>query len=147
MKVTTVLLAAGQGTRMKSDVPKVLHPLCGKPMLWHVLEALKSATTEKPIVIVGHGAEEVKNYVGDSVECILQEPQLGTAHAAMQAESLLRGKTDLVIVTYADMPLLRGETFQRLVETQRRNPGPFSLLTVIAEDPRGFGRIIRKADG
>ena len=147
MKITAVLLAAGQGTRMKSDVPKVLHPLCGKPMLWHVLEALKSAATEKPVVIVGHGAQAVKKYLGDLAECVVQEPQLGTAHAAMQAEPLLRGKTDLVIVTYADMPLLRGETFQRLVETQRLNPGPFSLLTVIADDPRGFGRIVRKADG
>ena len=147
MKITAVLLAAGQGTRMKSDLPKVLHPLCGKPMLWHVLEALKSATTETPVVVVGHGAEDVKNYVNNSAECVLQEPQLGTAHAAMQAEPLLREKTDLVIVTYADMPLLRGETFQRLVETQSLNSGPFSLLTVIAEDPRGFGRIVRKADG
>ena len=146
MKVTAVLLAAGQGTRMKTDLPKVLHPLCGKPMLWHVLEALKSATTEKPVVIVGHGAQEVQKYIGDAADCVLQEPQLGTGHAAMQAEQLLEGKTDLVIVTYADMPLLRGETFQRLVETQRLNPGPFSLLTVIADDPRGFGRIVRKPD-
>jgi bifunctional UDP-N-acetylglucosamine pyrophosphorylase/glucosamine-1-phosphate N-acetyltransferase len=147
MKVTAILLAAGQGTRMKSDLPKVLHPLCGKPMLWHVLEALKVATTEKPVVIVGHGAPEVEQYVGDAAQCVLQEPQLGTAHAAMQAEALLKGKTDYVIVTYADMPLLRGETFRQLLETQRSNPGPFSLLTVIADDPRGFGRIVRKADG
>ena len=147
MKVTAVLLAAGQGTRMKSSLPKVLHPLCGKPMLWHVLEALKEAATEKPVVVVGHGAEEVTKYLGDSAQTVLQEPQLGTGHAAMQAESLLRDKTDYVIVTYADMPLLRGETFKRLVETQRLNPGPLSLLTVIAEDPRGFGRIVRKADG
>ena len=147
MKVTAVLLAAGQGTRMKSDLPKVLHPLCGKPMLWHVLEALKSVTTEKPVVIVGHGAQEVTEYVGDAAECVLQEPQLGTGHAAMQAEPLLKGKTDYVIVTYADMPLLRSETFQQLLEAQRSNPGPFSLLTVIADDPRGFGRIVRKADG
>src|SRR5574339_1181857 len=147
MKVTAVLLAAGQGTRMKSDIPKVLHPLCGKPMLWHVLEALKTTTTEKPVVIVGYGAEEVKKDVGDSADCVLQEPQLGTAHAAMQAESLLKGKTDFVIVTYADMPLLRSETFQRLVETQRLNPGPLSLLTVIADDPRGFGRIVRNVTG
>ncbi|HET9588923.1 MAG TPA: bifunctional UDP-N-acetylglucosamine diphosphorylase/glucosamine-1-phosphate N-acetyltransferase GlmU [Anaerolineales bacterium] len=147
MKVTAVVLAAGQGTRMKSDLPKVLHPLCGKPMLWHVLEALQEAATEKPVVIVGHGAEEVKNYLGDRAECVLQEPQLGTGHAAMQAESLLKGKTDYVIVTYADMPLLRGETFKRLLETQRLNPGPFTLLTVIADDPRGFGRIVRRADG
>ncbi|HSQ40419.1 MAG TPA: NTP transferase domain-containing protein, partial [Anaerolineales bacterium] len=147
MKITAVLLAAGQGTRMKSDLPKVLHPLCGKPMLWHVLEALKEVTTEPPVVVVGHGAEEVTKYLGESARTVLQEPQLGTGHAAMQAESLLKGKTDLVIVTYADMPLLRGETFKLLVETQRLNPGPFSLLTVRAEDPRGFGRIVRKPDG
>ena len=147
MKVTAILLAAGQGTRMKSSLPKVLHPLCGRPMLWHVLEALKSAATEKPVVVVGHGAEQVRKYLGDSAQPVLQEPQLGTGHAAMQAEALLKGRTDYIIITYADMPLLRGETFQRLVETQRLNPGPFSLLTVIADDPRGFGRIVRKADG
>ncbi|MCC6569872.1 MAG: bifunctional UDP-N-acetylglucosamine diphosphorylase/glucosamine-1-phosphate N-acetyltransferase GlmU [Anaerolineales bacterium] len=147
MKVTAVLLAAGQGTRMKSSLPKVLHPLCGKPMVWHVLEALKSATTDKPVVVIGHGADEVKKYLGDSADCVLQEPQLGTGHAAMQAESLLKNKTDFIIVTYADMPLLRGETFARLVETQRLNPGPFSLITVFADDPHGFGRILRNADG
>jgi bifunctional UDP-N-acetylglucosamine pyrophosphorylase/glucosamine-1-phosphate N-acetyltransferase len=147
MKITAVLLAAGQGTRMKSDLPKVLHPLCGRPMLWHVLEALKDVTTEKPLVIVGHGAEEVTRYLGGSAEAVLQEPQLGTGHAAMQADSLLNGQTDLVIITYADMPLLRGETFKQLVQTQRLNPGPFSLLTVTADDPRGFGRIVRKQDG
>lgn len=147
MKVTAVLLAAGQGTRMKSSFAKVLHPLCGKPMLWHVLEALKFATTEKPVVVVGYGAEEVTKYLGDSAQTVLQEPQLGTGHAALQAEALLKGNTDYVVVTYADMPLLRGETFKRLVETQRLNSGPFSLLTVVADDPRGFGRIVRKADG
>jgi bifunctional UDP-N-acetylglucosamine pyrophosphorylase/glucosamine-1-phosphate N-acetyltransferase len=147
MKITAVLLAAGQGTRMKSDFSKVLHPLCGRPMLWHVLEALKEVTTEKPVVVVGYGAEEVTKYLGDSAQTVLQEPQLGTGHAAMQAETLLKGKTDMVIMTYADMPLLRGETFKRLVETQRFNPGHFSLLTVRAEDPRGFGRIVRKANG
>lgn len=146
MKITAVLLAAGQGTRMKSDLPKVLHPLCGKPMLWHVLEALKEVTTEPPVVVVGHGAEAVTKYLGESARTVLQEPQLGTGHAAMQAESLLRGDADLVILTYADMPLLRGETFKQLVDTQRLNPGPFSLLTVRAEDPRGFGRIVRKPD-
>ncbi len=147
MKVTAVILAAGQGTRMKSSLPKVLHPLCGKPMLWHVLEALKSAVTEKPVVVVGHGSEEVTAYLGDSALTVLQEPQLGTGHAAMQAETVLKSKTDYVIITYADMPLLRGETFKRLLDTQRLNSGPFSLLTVVADDPRGFGRIVRKEDG
>src|SRR6266498_5322204 len=99
MKITAVILAAGQGTRMNSDLQKVLHPLCGKPMLWHVLEALKTVTTEKSVVVIGHGADDVKNYVGDSAECVLQEPQLGTGHAAMQAEPLLKGRTEYVIVT------------------------------------------------
>lgn len=147
MKVTAVLLAGGRGIRMKSDTPKVLHALCGKPMLWHILESLKTVTTEKPVVVVGHGADEVTKYLGDSAQTVLQEPQLGTGHAAMQAESLLKGKTDMVIVTYADMPLLRSETFKLLVETQRLNPGPFSLLTVIADDSHGFGRIVRKPSG
>jgi len=147
MKVAAVLLAAGQGTRMKSDLPKVLHPLAGKPMLWYALQAMNQASTEKPIVVVGHGAEQVREFVGGQALCALQEPQLGTGHAAMQAEAALKGKADYVIVTYADMPLLRGETFAQLVETQKQNSGPLSMLTVIADDPRGFGRIVRKDDG
>jgi bifunctional UDP-N-acetylglucosamine pyrophosphorylase/glucosamine-1-phosphate N-acetyltransferase len=147
MKVTAVLLAAGQGTRIKSDLPKVLHPLAGMPMLWHSLRAVEQASTEKPVVIVGHGAEQVRAFVGEDGTCVLQEPQLGTGHAAMQAEAALKGKTDYVIVSYADMPLLRGETYQELVETQKQNEGPISMLTVIADDPRGFGRIVRKEDG
>jgi bifunctional UDP-N-acetylglucosamine pyrophosphorylase/glucosamine-1-phosphate N-acetyltransferase len=147
MKITAILLAAGQGTRMKSALPKVMHPIAGKPMIWHALEAIKHSTTEKPVVVVGHGADDVTRFLGDSAETVLQEPQLGTGHAVMQAESLLRGKADLVVVCYADMPLLRGETLQELVETQLRNPGSMSMLTVIAEDPRGFGRIVRKRDG
>lgn len=147
MKITAILLAAGQGTRMKSSLPKVLHPVVGKPMLWHALRAIQQSTTEKPVVVVGHGADEVKAWLGESAQTVLQEPQLGTGHAVMQAESLLKGKTDLVVVCYADMPLLRGETLQQLVETQKQNSGPISMLTVVADDPRGFGRIIRKTDG
>ncbi|HVN15976.1 MAG TPA: bifunctional UDP-N-acetylglucosamine diphosphorylase/glucosamine-1-phosphate N-acetyltransferase GlmU [Anaerolineales bacterium] len=147
MKITAILLAAGQGTRMKSNMPKVLHPIAGKPMIWHSLEAIKQSTTEKPVVVIGHGADDVKKLLGDSVELVIQEPQLGTGHAVMQAESLLKGKTDYVVVCYADMPLMRGETLMKLVETQKQNQGPLSMLTVIAEDPRGFGRILRNARG
>jgi bifunctional UDP-N-acetylglucosamine pyrophosphorylase / glucosamine-1-phosphate N-acetyltransferase len=147
MKITAILLAAGQGTRMKSALPKVLHPVAGKPMLWHAMNAIQQVTTEKPVVVVGHGADEVTAYLGETAQTVLQEPQLGTGHAVMQAESLLKGKTDMVIVCYADMPLLRGETLQKLVETQKQNKGPISMLTVIADDPRGFGRIIRRDDG
>jgi len=147
MRVTAVLLAAGQGTRMKSNLPKVLHPVAGKPMIWHALQAISQSTTEKPIVIVGHGADEVTKYLGNSAHPVLQEPQLGTGHAVMQAESSLKDNTDLVVVCYSDMPLLRGETLQKLVETQKNNKGPISMLTVVADDPHGFGRIIRKPDG
>jgi len=147
MKITAILLAAGQGTRMKSDLPKVLHPIAGRPMIWHALEALKRCTTEKPVVVVGHAAEAVTKYLGDSAKPVVQEPQLGTGHAVMQAEALLKGKTDLVVVCYTDMPLLRAESLQNLVETQKKNKGPISILAVVADDPRGFGRIVRKKDG
>jgi bifunctional UDP-N-acetylglucosamine pyrophosphorylase/glucosamine-1-phosphate N-acetyltransferase len=147
MRVTAVLLAAGQGTRMKSNLPKVLHTVAGKPLIWHAMQAISQATTEKPIVVVGHGAEDVTKYLGDSAQIVLQEPQLGTGHAVMQVEAVLKGNTDLVVVCYSDMPLLRGETLQKLVETQKNNKGPLSILTVVADDPHGFGRILRKADG
>ncbi len=147
MKITAILLAAGQGTRMKSSLPKVLHPVAGQPMIWHALEAIKMSTTEKPVVVVGHGAEAVTKFLNGQAQTVLQEPQLGTGHAVMQAESLLRGNTDYVVVCYSDMPLLRGETLQALVATQMANSGPFSMLTVVADDPRGFGRIVRGEDG
>lgn len=147
MKVTAILLAAGQGTRMKSKLPKVLHPVAGKPMIWHALQAIAGSTTERPVVVVGHGAEAVTKYLADSAQTVLQEPQLGTGHAVMQAEPVLQGNTDLVIVCYSDMPLLRAETLKKLVETQKNNKGPISMLTVVADDPRGFGRIVRKVDG
>ncbi|MGB8213231.1 MAG: bifunctional UDP-N-acetylglucosamine diphosphorylase/glucosamine-1-phosphate N-acetyltransferase GlmU [Anaerolineales bacterium] len=147
MKVTAVLLAAGQGTRMKSSLPKVLHAVCGKPMLAYALEVACSASTEKPVVVVGTDGEALQTFLGDAACCILQDPPLGTGHAVQQAESSLRGKTDLVLVTYADMPLLRPETLARLIEAQKRNPGPMTMLSVIADDPRGFGRVVRSPDG
>ena len=147
MKVTAVLLAAGQGTRMKTHLPKVLHPVCGKPMLAYALEAAGAASTEKPVVVVGKDGQALGVFLGEAADCVIQDPPLGTGHAVQQAESRLRGKTDLVLVTYADMPLLRLETLERLVETQKKNPGPMSMLTVNAADPRGFGRVVRNRDG
>ncbi len=147
MKVTAVILAAGQGKRMKSELPKVLHPVCGQPMITHALQSAKAASTEKPVVIIGHAAEAVREFIGKAAFCAIQDPQLGTGHAVLQAESVLRGKTDLILVTYADMPLLRGETLIRLVETQKKNAGPITMLTVIAADARGFGRVVRDSEG
>jgi len=146
MKITSILLAAGQGTRMRSKTPKVLHRVCGLSLIGHALQAVREASTERPVVVIGHGAQAVQKTVVD-VDFVLQNQQLGTAHAVMQAESLLKGKTNLVIVSYADMPLLRGESLRELVETQQANDGPMSMMTVVAEDPRGFGRIVRSPDG
>ncbi|HEX7541051.1 MAG TPA: bifunctional UDP-N-acetylglucosamine diphosphorylase/glucosamine-1-phosphate N-acetyltransferase GlmU [Anaerolineales bacterium] len=147
MKITAIILAAGQGTRMKSDLPKVLHPVCGIPMIAHSLAAVKVASNETPVVIIGYGAEAVREFLGKKARCVVQDPQLGTGHAVQQAESTLRGKTDLVLVTYADMPLLRPETLKQLVETQKANKGPLTMLTISAADPRGFGRVVRNPDG
>ena len=102
MKVTAVLLAAGQGTRMKSKLLKVLQPVCGKPMLAHVLAAAGSASTGKPVVVIGRDGQSLRALLGETAECVLQDPPLGTAHALQQAEASLRDKTDLVLVTYAD---------------------------------------------
>lgn len=147
MKITSVLLAAGQGTRMKSDLPKMLHPICGQPLVFHALNAARAASTEMPVVVVGHGADAVRKVIAVSAECVVQDQQLGTGHAVMQAEALLKGQTDYILVIYGDMPLLRVETLQMLVAAQQANSGPISMLTVIHDNPRGFGRILRNPDG
>ena len=147
MKITAVILAAGEGTRMKSDLPKVLHTVCGKPMIYYAIQAAKAVSTETPVVVIGHRAEAVCEFLGETVRCVVQDPQQGTGHAVQQVEATLKGQTDLILVTYADMPLLRVETLKRLTETQRANPGPLTMLTVSADDPRGFGRVVRGAEG
>jgi bifunctional UDP-N-acetylglucosamine pyrophosphorylase/glucosamine-1-phosphate N-acetyltransferase len=147
MKISAVILAAGQGTRMKSNLPKVLHLLLGKPMALFALEAVRQVTGGKPIIVVGYGADQVRQVLGDQADYVLQEPQLGTGHAVLQAEPLLSGKSDLVLVTYADMPLLTQETLGRLVEKAQTHTGPVSMLTVTTEETRGFGRILRDNAG
>lgn len=147
MKTTAVILAAGQGTRMKSDLPKMLHPICGQPMVFHALSAARAATTETPVLVIGYGADEVRKAIGAEALCVVQAQQLGTAHAVRQAEAALKAKTDYVLVTYGDMPLLRPETLQGLVAAQQANRGPISMLTVVYDNPRGFGRVLRQADG
>lgn len=147
MKIASVILAAGQGTRMKSNLPKVLHQLLGKPMAWYALEAVRQVTASQPVMVVGHGAEQVRLALGGVADYVLQTPQLGTGHAVMQAEPMLAGKTDLVLVTYADMPLLKADTLGRLVEIAQSHTGPVTMLTVIANETRGFGRILRNTNG
>ena len=147
MKTTAVILAAGQGTRMHSTLPKVLHPLLGWPMVSYSIEACRQATGRKPLVVIGHAAEQVRQALGETAEYAVQEPQLGTGHAMLQVENQLRGQTDLVLVTAADMPLLTQETFAQLIQLQQANPGPITMLTAVAEQARGFGRVLRDAEG
>jgi bifunctional UDP-N-acetylglucosamine pyrophosphorylase/glucosamine-1-phosphate N-acetyltransferase len=147
MKTIAVLLAAGQGTRMLSALPKVLHPLLGRPIVLHSLEAATQATGAKPVLVVGHAAEQVQKAAGKAARYAIQEPQLGTAHAVMQAEPLLRGEADLVLVTAADMPLISTDTLRALIQAQRAHSGPVTLLSALADEASDFGRVLRSPDG
>jgi bifunctional UDP-N-acetylglucosamine pyrophosphorylase / glucosamine-1-phosphate N-acetyltransferase len=147
MSISSVILAAGHGTRMKSAVSKVLHPVCGRPLIWHSLTAAARATGSTPIVIIGHAGEAVQKAVGEAAVCVTQERQLGTGHAVLQASAVLKGKSDLVLVTYADMPLLTEETLSSLIQEHRANSSVMTMLTIFEDDPRGFGRIIRNENG
>ena len=147
MKVTAVILAAGQGTRMRSALPKVLHPLGGRPLLQYSLDLAAKVGSASPVVVVGHGADQVRETVGDKARFAVQEQQLGTANAVQSAAAVAAGEADYVVVISADMPLLRSETLQELVNRQASNDGPLTMLTVNSENQRGFGRVVRGADG
>jgi bifunctional UDP-N-acetylglucosamine pyrophosphorylase/glucosamine-1-phosphate N-acetyltransferase len=146
MNVIAVILAAGQGTRMRSSLPKVMHPLLGRPLVQYGVEAARIVTGRDPVVVIGHGAEAVRAHLGEAVVFALQAQQLGTGHAVLQAEAAAAG-ADLVLATYADMPLLTVETLNRIIATQRNAPAALTMLTVEAADPRGFGRVVRSPDG
>jgi len=147
MKIRSVILAAGQGTRMRSQLPKVLHPLLGKPMLQYALDVVRSSTQDLPVVVLGHGADQVRRTFADQAEFVIQEPQLGTGHAVQQAEACLIGQADLALVTYGDMPLFTTQTIERIVQAQKAHNGPVTMLTMFAQDARGFGRIVRDQQG
>ena len=147
MELAAVILAAGQGTRMKSDVPKVLHPLVGRPLIAYAVETAQMTTGNTPVLVVGHGAEAVRETVGNGAVFVEQAEQRGTGHAVLQAREVLQGQADLVLVTYADMPLLTVKTLRQLVQRQQENPGPITMLTRVDENPRGFGRVIRDESG
>jgi len=151
-RVATVILAAGNGTRMKSALPKVLHPVCGRAMIEWPVSVAESLHEEKPVVVVGYGREQVTAHLGDRCRYAVQEELLGTAHAVMQAESLLSGNADVVLVVYGDMPLLRAETLTALQQAfaaeRAANPSTaFAMLTIVRDDPQGFGRIVRDTVG
>ena len=137
-----VILAAGQGTRMKSKLYKVLHPVCGKPMVEHVVNHVQSVGVNRIVTIVGHGAEKVREHLGDTSEYALQEEQLGTAHAVEQAKSILGDLQGTTIVICGDTPLIRPETMEALLAYHQDNNAKATILTAVAEDPTGYGRVL-----
>ncbi|WP_405098243.1 bifunctional UDP-N-acetylglucosamine diphosphorylase/glucosamine-1-phosphate N-acetyltransferase GlmU [Oceanobacillus sp. FSL H7-0719] len=140
-----VILAAGQGTRMKSKLYKVLHPVVGKPMVQHVINNLNAVNLDKLITIVGFGAEKVKEEIGDKSQFVIQEKQLGTGHAVLQAEELLKDAEGTTIVACGDTPLITGETFVKLFEHHEQSRASATILTANTPDPAGYGRVIRNA--
>lgn len=142
-----VVLAAGQGTRMKSKFYKVLHPILDRPMIKYVLQALQPSNIDTLVTVVGHGAEDVQKAIGDDSEFAFQEDQLGTAHAVLQAEPLLKGKKGTTMVVCGDTPLITSETFRKLFEYHENTQAKATILTTEMDDPTGYGRIIRNANG
>jgi bifunctional UDP-N-acetylglucosamine pyrophosphorylase / glucosamine-1-phosphate N-acetyltransferase len=143
--VHIVILAAGQGTRMKSQMPKVLHKVAGQPMIEHVLKTAASISPATISVVVGHAAETVRARLGDDprVGFALQEPQLGTAHALQQVETLLAGRTGTVVLLSGDVPLLGRRTLEALTSRHCGAKAAATVVTAIVERPFGYGRIVR----
>ncbi|XAL99210.1 NTP transferase domain-containing protein [Phycisphaeraceae bacterium D3-23] len=145
-----IILAAGKGTRMKSDLPKVLHEVAGRPMVWWVVQACKEAGADLCVVVVGYKGELVREALAEEtgVAFVEQTEQLGTAHAAQMAEPVFEGRAvGDVFVLAGDGPLIRGKTLARLLEVHRRTGAASTLATSVIDDPTGYGRIVRTADG
>lgn len=132
---------------MKSKLYKVLHPVCGKPMVEHVVDEALKLSLSKLVTIVGHGAEEVKKQLGDKSEYALQAEQLGTAHAVKQAQPFLADEKGVTIVICGDTPLLTAETMEQMLKEHTQREAKATILTAVAEDPTGYGRIIRSENG
>jgi bifunctional UDP-N-acetylglucosamine pyrophosphorylase/glucosamine-1-phosphate N-acetyltransferase len=143
-----ILLAAGQGTRMKSAFPKVLHPLGGKPLFLHPLATAKELMPRRVVIIIGHGADAVRLvYPGRDVDWVIQEQQLGTGHAVLCAKEAFRDFRGDVLILSGDVPLIKNCTLRALLEQHRSSRAALTLLTASLENPQGYGRILRAADG
>lgn len=142
--LSVVILAAGKGKRMESDLPKVLHPLRGKPMLSYVVETARTLKPSKIIIVVGNQAEKVKKTINAS-DClyVLQKEQLGTAHAAMQTEQALADFKGDILLLSGDVPLIRFETILDMLKLHHQAGAIISLISTIVKNPKGYGRIIR----
>lgn len=142
-----VILAAGQGTRMKSKLYKVLHPVCGKPMVQHVVDQVQQLQVDQIVTVIGFGSEKVKAQLGDTSRYAYQEKQLGTAHAVVQAKNLLGDKIGVTLVVCGDTPLITSETMEALMKHHEETGAKATILTAMAKKPDGYGRIIRSTSG
>jgi bifunctional UDP-N-acetylglucosamine pyrophosphorylase / glucosamine-1-phosphate N-acetyltransferase len=139
-----ILLAAGQGTRMKSHLPKVLHPLVGRPLFLHALGTAQRLTPKRVAIVIGHGADAVRSvYPGNNVAWVTQEQQLGTGHAVLCAREAFEGLNGEVIILSGDVPLIQEQTLRMMVERHRSRNAAVTLLTASLDNPKGYGRILR----
>jgi bifunctional UDP-N-acetylglucosamine pyrophosphorylase / glucosamine-1-phosphate N-acetyltransferase len=146
--IGVILLAAGQGTRMKSSMPKVLHPLAGKPLFLYALQVAKQLKPSAIAVVIGHGAGAVRDaYRGEDVAWVTQEQQLGTGHAVLCAKPILGGFCGDVVILSGDVPLIQERTLAAMVTTHREHGAAVTLMTALLDMPTGYGRIVRDANG
>jgi len=143
-----IILAAGEGTRLKSKYPKALQPLCGKPLVLHAIDAAQAAGADPVVVVIGAGADRVRTILADSnVRIAYQKELKGTGHAVMCAEEALQGYQGDVLVTCADIPLVCPQTFSQLAAEHSQSDAAATVLTTICPDPTGYGRVVRNEDG
>ncbi|RJQ31910.1 MAG: bifunctional N-acetylglucosamine-1-phosphate uridyltransferase/glucosamine-1-phosphate acetyltransferase [Actinobacteria bacterium] len=149
MSLACIILAAGQGTRMKSSLPKVLHNVCGKSMIYYVLSSAYSVKPARCILVLGHGNKEVSQQLPEQfpAKTVIQRQQLGTAHAVSVAVKKLGGHKGDILVLYGDTPLITPQTLKSLVRTHQKNKADVTMLTTILDNPTGYGRIVRSKDG
>ena len=145
--LTAVILAAGKGTRMKSKLPKVLHKVGGHPMLEHVMDAAEAAGCRDNVVVIGHGAELVRELVGDRARIALQAEQLGTGHAVLQAADTLKDFTGTVMILCGDTPLLEAEELEKFYAEHVKSGAAATVMSALMDDPFGYGRILRDDNG
>ena len=141
-----IVLAAGKGTRMGSDLPKVLLPVCGRPVVTHILDALAGVGIPQPVVVIGYKAEMVKEALGSRVIYALQEEQRGSGHAVMCARDAA-GDAENILVMCGDSPLFKVETISAVMEAHVREGAVIALASAVLDDPTGYGRILRSANG
>lgn len=144
MNLKTLILAAGKGTRMKSDIPKIIHKVNGIPMISKVISTLEELDSEENILILGYKKEEVLKVVGEDSSCVLQNDQLGTGHAVLQAKEKLKDYDGDVMILCGDTPLLRAETLRELYKFHKNSGAVTTVLTSIYENPFGYGRIVKE---